>query len=65
MDDGTGIKIDNTIFSVVFNADKNPGPRQDAQNINNLISEAQNELGFSLDYRITTSCNELTLSDSN
>ena len=64
MDDGTGIKIDNTIFSVVFNADKNPGPRQGTQNAN-LITEAQNELGFSLDYRITTSCNELTLSDSN
>ena len=60
-DDGTGVKADNTLFTIVFNADKFPGIRENNNNMNN----GENELGFSLDYRVSTSCTELALSNSN
>ena len=63
-DDGTGVKADNTLFTIVFNADKFPGIREN-NNANNNMNNGENELGFSLDYRISTSCTELALSNSN
>ena len=58
-DDGTGIISDGP-FVLTFHADKNPGSiaADSNQNPNNAMS-AQNELGFSLDYRISTSCPDL------
>lgn len=63
LDDGTGVIADGP-FIVTFNADKNPGEIQ-ANTNNAIVSEAQNELGFSLDYRVSTSCPDLNFVDSN
>ena len=60
-DDGTGVKADNVLFTIVFNSDKFPGNRPDTNN--NQQNNAENELGFSLDYRVSTSCADVTLSD--
>ena len=60
-DDGTGVKADNVLFTIVFNSDKFPGNRPDTNNNNQ--NNAENELGFSLDYRVSTSCADVTLSD--
>ena len=56
-DDGTGIVADGP-FILTFNADNNPGALPDVNQNQQL--EAQNELGFSLDYRLSTSCPDLT-----
>ena len=64
-DEGTGIISDGP-FILTFNADANPGVLPDAGNQNQQQqSEALNELGFSLDYRLSTSCPDLTFGDSN
>ena len=60
-DDGTGVKADNVLFTIVFNSDKFPGNRPDTNN--NQQNNAENELGFSLDYRVSTSCADVTLSN--
>ena len=62
-DDGTGVKADNVLFTIVFNSDKFPGNRPDTNTQNN--NNAENELGFSLDYRVSTSCADVTLSQAN
>ena len=62
-DDGTGVKADNVLFTIVFNSDKFPGNRPDTNNNNQ--NNAENELGFSLDYRVSTSCADVTLSNAN
>jgi hypothetical protein len=65
-DDGTGVLLTtNGPFFITFNADKNPGLVPDPSTINNQQLEAKNELGFSLDYRISTSCSDLSMADSN
>ena len=60
-DDGTGVKADNVLFTIVFNSDKFPGNRPATNN--NQQNNAENELGFSLDYRVSTSCADVTLSN--
>ena len=62
-DDGTGILSDGP-FILTFNADANPGILPDQNQNQNQQPEAQNELGFSLDYRISTSCPDLTFADA-
>ena len=62
-DDGTGVKADNVLFTIVFNSDKFPGNRPDTNT--NQNNNAENELGFSLDYRVSTSCADVTLSQAN
>ena len=59
-DDGTGIRSDDVPFILRFRSDKNPGNVVTDNNNNNPATSAQNELGFSLDYRISTSCPDLT-----
>ena len=57
-DDGSGIVVPTTgPFVLVFNADKNPGLLQNANTQSN--KEARNELGFSLEYKVVTSCSDL------
>ena len=63
-DDGTGIISDGP-FILTFNADANPGILPDPSQNQNQQSESQNELGFSLDYRLSTSCPDLTFGDAN
>ena len=64
-DDGTGVKADNTLFAIIFNADKNPGLRSPPTNQGpNQMVMPESELGFSLDYRVSTSCGQLTLADA-
>ncbi len=60
-DEGTGILSDGP-FIVTFHSDKNPGNLEDNAN---AMGEGKNELGFSLDYRVTTSCPDLPFTDSN
>ena len=59
-DEGTGVIADNVLFTIVFNSDKFPGNRPDTNNLQNN-NNAENELGFSLDYRVSTSCADVTL----
>ena len=61
-DEGTGIISDGP-FILTFNADMNPGVVMDATNMQQQ-SEAMNELGFSLDYRLSTSCPDLTFANA-
>ena len=61
-DEGTGVIADNVLFTIVFNSDKFPGNRPDTNN--NQQNNAENELGFSLDYRVSTSCADLTLAST-
>ena len=64
MDDRTGVKADNILFTIVFNADEFPGFRPALAN-NAPTRDAENELGFSLDYRVSTSCADVTLDEAN
>ena len=65
MDDRTGVKADDVLFTIVFNSDKYPGNRDTDTNNNNNNANGENELGFSLDYRVSTSCADVTLDTAN
>ncbi len=61
-DDGTGVLVTTSgPFVVVFNADNNPGILRDDLANPGENPNARNELGFSLDYRVSTSCPDLPL----
>ena len=63
-DDGTGVISDGP-FILTFHADEIPGFVPDpTTNPNTPTSMAQNELGFSLDYRISTSCPDLNFGNA-
>ena len=60
-DDGSGIVTDGP-FIVTFKADNNPGQLAPATG-GGTPSGNKNELGFSVQYEISTSCPDLTLVD--
>ena len=62
-DSGTGI-LSNGPFILTFHTDDKLAKKLETTQNQNTATVGQRELGFSLDYRISTSCPDLTFTDA-
>ena len=62
-DSGSGI-ISEGPFILTFHTDDKLGKKLDTTQNQNAAPVGQSELGFSLDYRISTSCPDLVFTDA-